>query len=163
MLFRSMMVYFNKFEYRNRKYDRFEREDYGYDKVVTTTMTNSQKEICNHDRYGIWEYNDVYATAADSYINDGSIFRGLKTRSEFKDRNGKLISTEDNTFSQYDIKSGLEKAPNDLCLGGVYPALKATSSKTYEGNSYMEILKQFRYGKFGNAVYYRSNYGSTSD
>ena len=159
----NMMVHFNKFEYRNRKYDRFEREDYGYDKVVTTTMTNSQKEICNHDRYGIWEYNDVYATATDSYINDGSIFRGLKTRSELKDRSGKLISTEDNTFSQYDIKSGLEKAPNDLCLGGVYPALKATSSKTYEGNSYMEILKQFRYGKFGNAVYYRSNYGSTGD
>jgi|GEM_PF-1183990 len=159
----NMMVHFNKFEYRNRKYDRFEREDYGYDKVVTTTMTNSQKEICNHDRYGIWEYNDVYATATDSYINDGSIFRGLKTRSELKDRSGKLISTEDNTFSQYDIKSGLEKAPNDLCLGGVYPALKATSSKTYEGNSYIEILKQFRYGKFGNAVYYRSNYGSTGD
>ena len=181
----NVYSYLNRFEYHNRRYNRSQREDGGYKTVVTKIMTNQIQNnnggivigiqnsalsvnenniaVCNTDKESHeLSFNTVYMTITDTYSNDASIFRGLHTDRELKDYNGILISTERNMFSQYDIKSGREKTPNDLCLGSVYPALKGVYLLTYEKepSEPLKTLKEYSYKEYGNVKSYRTAHSS---
>ncbi len=134
------------YSYKNRKYDRFEREDYGFDTVITME----------------WNVGAIERKIISSYHNSNYMFKGIKKIDCIIDAQGnKKLETFYN-FGLHEISTGNIMNMGDLCKGSVYPNLLTEEQKHYEGQSILAIttLKEFKYGKYGNVKYYK-DYGIT--
>ncbi|MDR2556088.1 MAG: hypothetical protein LBC49_00040, partial [Bacteroidales bacterium] len=113
------------FEYYNRKYNRFERDDYGYQKVVT--------KLHNNDNIDWVAYGQIHEDAPyvstmpvsriieDAYDIDNYLSKGLKLSRVLKDTSGNIFTKTVYSYLPKDIKSGDSiTAENAHCLGSAY-------------------------------------------
>ncbi len=141
---------YTTFEYENRNYDRYEREDYGYEKVIT--HIHRSRSV-------------IERTIEECYYNDSYLFKNLIKSTRLKDNSGKIHSETFYDFQPADIKTGTYiTAENALCLGSAYPVLKEETTHYYESHSTPQIItkKSYAYGAYGNITSY-SNEGDVND
>ena len=127
------------FEYRNRHYDRIERDDYGYDTVIIV-----EKDDNNAD----------YRRIIREYHNQDYLFRGLCHDTRVIDAmTGDTLSGEYNEFRLFEIASG-DLIPNDgpSCFGDGYPAINKSQTFFYNHDGERQITSQIRFGytQYGN-------------
>ncbi len=140
---------YTTYKYKNRYYDRYEREDYGYDSVLTYSYLNS---------------NTVpYRTNIDVYYNDNYMFKGIKNRTITADSQGRKI--QDNIYD-YRAKDRITgDAVNEslaFCSSDAYPAINEEIVKYYllTGDTSAQITtkKAYNHGPYGNVKRY-ADYG----
>lgn len=146
----------NTFEYVNGRFDRNEREFYGFGKVITS----------NHDTEN---GDEVYRKMEDEYINDNFYEKGLVKSEVIKDAAGRKFTE---TIYAYDLKNihNGTSLPNSIRQsddGMAFPALVSTQELYYEGqatagksttmtNAYDALGNLVSFTDFGDA-------GSTDD
>ncbi|MDR0829315.1 MAG: hypothetical protein LBN95_04275 [Prevotellaceae bacterium] len=164
---RSNIVYKNmsqttKFEYENRQYNRFEREDIGYETVRTKYINNDTvdwiSEFQNAPDNIILinfpeETSNVQRIIEDKYNNKDYLFKGLKVSSTIKNANNQIFTKQKFNYKLANISNGeFINASNAHCLGSGYPVLEADSVFYYEKHTTPQIItaEQYKYSKYGN-------------
>ncbi|MGB6035792.1 MAG: RHS repeat-associated core domain-containing protein [Cryomorphaceae bacterium] len=140
------------FEYRNGKYDRRERDDYGFAEVETQQLDKN---------------DEVYRRYLSNYDNEGYYTNGLLL-SEV------MLDAEDNkwteTVNNYELRDqngepidDAETFNHENDFGSAWPALVSTSDIFYEGEAgpSIERLIEFEYDEIGNIVTF-SDFGDDS-
>ena len=125
-----------KFEYKNRYYDRYERDDYGYDTVIIYEYDNNLK----------------YRTKVQAYHNKDYMFNGLLKYDLVTDADNNKYIENVYTYQKALIHNGnIDESGNEYC-GSVYPVLTKQETFYYEGSSSPSITtkKEWEYGRFGN-------------
>ena len=143
---------YKTFEYGNRHYDRYERDDYGYD-MVKTYDYETQSDFNN---------NMVYRTTTQHFYNDGYYHNGLKI-DETVSKDDKSVMTE-YTYSDADIRNGYYLgATMPWCEGDGWPAIygERTSYDEGAGNS-ITTERYYSYGSYGNVIQV-DEYGDLND
>ena len=140
------------FEYGGKIYDRLEREDYGYDTVVT-------KEYLD---------GNVYRINTKVYYNDSYTMRGVMKQSFLTDAQGNKYIENLYEYRPAEITTGkyIETNTPISCVGDGYPALYKERTLYYEGQPEAGVVteKEYKYGKFGNITeYYNRGSLATSD
>jgi RHS repeat-associated protein len=131
----------NTFDYEDGYYDRYERDFFGFGKVVTR-----QHDTQNDDK--------VYRTVTQTYNNKTFVTKNLLQSQVLIDADSVAISTTANFYN-------LVAQPHDA--KSVFPALKQALSETREPGS-SEVLRSsetYGYDSFGNVTTYTSNVGGT--
>ncbi len=136
-------TFLNTFKYKDPYYERYERESFGYDTVITSTWNTG---VTN--RY-------IYRNVTDAYHNDKFLFKGLKKYELLSDSaNRKFVETI-YTWKAALISSG-EIIPDNLlgCYEGFYPVVTKEDKYFYEGeqSSRIHTQKEYIYGRWGNVV-----------
>ena len=126
------------FEYRNRKYDRYERKDYGYDSVTT-------KEYLE---------GELYRVTTTRYHNDNYLYEGLSHYNVVSDAEGNKYVENHYLYVPAEITSGefIDSETPAQCIGDVYPVLKHEKTLYYEGDSVPGIQtdRYYTYTEYGN-------------
>ena len=141
------------FEYGGKIYDRLEREDYGYDTVVT-------KEYLD---------GNVYRINTKVYYNDSYTMRGVMKQSFLTDAQGNKYIENRYEYRPAEITTGkyIETNTPISCVGDGYPALYKERTLYYEGQPEAGIVteKEYKYGEFGNITEYynRGSLASSDD
>ncbi|WP_436500390.1 SpvB/TcaC N-terminal domain-containing protein [Actinokineospora sp. HUAS TT18] len=128
------------YRYENGRYDRLEREFYGFAKVVT-----EQRDAGAGDA--------LYRSQTQEYRVDGYYTRGLLVRGATTDAQGRLFSETVNTYRLRDVATGAE-APGDSATATVFPELARTEERFYEGQAApgKTTAKEMAYDEYGNLV-----------
>jgi YD repeat-containing protein len=133
-----------RFAYKNGYYDRFDREFFGYDSVITT-------------QYQTWPGTYAYRTTVETFYNRDCLFKGLKTSEALLDSTGSLLVRTEYTWHRKEITTG-NIVPDSMahCYGPYYPAISAEDRFFYEGlqNHQIHTRKEYVHGPHGNIVQY---------
>jgi len=147
-----------QYSFSNRKYDRREREDFGFETVVKKDMNG----------------NTVERTSTDMYFNNSYLLNGLIRQSTVKNSSGATMSEVNyeyklrkfkNNVSEIDFNSDL---PFDYDTGGregrkMAIALLDKKIKTkYENGGSLQTMEQFSYTSQGLVSKYQYISPSTS-
>ncbi|MFE9747156.1 SpvB/TcaC N-terminal domain-containing protein [Saccharothrix saharensis] len=128
------------FRYDNGRYDRFEREFYGYGTVVT-----EDRDAGNGDA--------LYRSLTSEYHTDSYPTRGLLAKQTTADAAGRKYSDVINTYQPRDVATG---APADLAspTATVFPQLTRTERNFYEGQATAgkSTSVEMAYDEYGNTV-----------
>ena len=128
----------NTFEYEAGYHSRYEREFFGFARVITN----------NHDTQ---DDDKIYRTVVRSFNNTEFVEKNLLQSNVLKNGNGiNLVSTT----HQYEL------LPQSHDTGSVFPALVKTITQKRELNEDSEIMhtyESFEYDNMGNVVVYASN------
>ncbi|NOQ28305.1 MAG: hypothetical protein GQ564_23330, partial [Bacteroidales bacterium] len=132
------------FEYTNGKYDRREREFYGFEKVKSNQIDSENN-------------NATYRSVIKEYTNDNYYTKGLLTSETIQDANEKIFVKSENTFVLKD--RSMDDLPNYFEDDGniiAFPALIETNKYFYEGGTQAQKSTKmtFAYGNYGNIVAY---------
>ena len=126
------------FEYRNRKYDRYERKDYGYDSVTTKEYLEGA----------------LYRVTTTRYHNDNYLYEGLSHYNVVSDAGGNKYVENHYLYVPAEITSGefIDSETPAQCIGDVYPVLKHEKTLYYEGDSVPGIQtdRYYTYTEYGN-------------
>ncbi|MGX7828888.1 SpvB/TcaC N-terminal domain-containing protein [Actinokineospora sp. 24-640] len=126
------------FRYENGRYDRFEREFYGYGRVATEVRDAGAGDA-------------LYRTLTAEYRTDSYYTKGLTTRSLTTDGAGRPFTETVSTYALRDVATG---APADLAsaVATVFPHLVRTVENFYEGQATpgKTTSKDMAYDEFGN-------------
>ncbi|WP_082171112.1 SpvB/TcaC N-terminal domain-containing protein [Chryseobacterium sp. Hurlbut01] len=134
-----------KYTFLNRKYDRRERDDFGFDTVIKQEMNGASIERVSTDYY----YNNTYlmnGMIKKSTVQNGSGSYLSEVRYEYKLR--KYI----NNTSQIDLNSDLG---TDYDMGGSEGRKMATAmlvqkqNKVFESGGDITTIEQFKYTTLG--------------
>ena len=148
--------------YENPKYDRREREFFGYEHIIIEERdpTNS---------------NSVYRKAKKSYHNDNYYLSGIEKRQALYDTNDELLSeqstlynilnpdspvvnlnaTEETYFLQASLIPSVEEAEALLDKSRLFIAPVRVTSTSYESGQSLTAVKEFtEYGEYGNLETY---------
>ena len=111
------------FDYEAGKFNRNEREFYGFGKVITKELDT--------------DHDGVYRTTEDDYFTDNFYNKGLLKSTVLKDANGNKFTEVVNTFELKNITSGatLPDAFAQTDDGAAFPALVKTYKLFYQGQS----------------------------
>ncbi|MHA4844562.1 SpvB/TcaC N-terminal domain-containing protein [Flavitalea antarctica] len=114
----------NTFDYQNGRYNRNEREFYGFGKLVVNNIDTENGNV-------------VYRTIEEEYLNDNFYSKGLLKSEVLKDGNGNKFTETRNTYELKDITTGatLPEAQANADNGNAFPALIATDKLFYEGQA----------------------------
>jgi len=122
--------YKNTFAYADGKYDRGEKEFYGFAKVTETRADGSETE--RH------------------FDTTGYYTKGLETKSISRGTDGKLLTVSENTFAAAEIIENKS----------YFPQLRQKTSKAYEGLTANEegthkiVTETYEYDQHGNVIKY---------
>lgn len=151
-----------RFEYENSRYDRREREKYGFEKVKTYEMSSSSA---------------VYRTTVQTFYNQNYFVRGLLRSVETYGDSGtsNLLSATYNNYKLYNFNSAyteLVEVPAGQFLtydiGGTEGRkmgrvlLSDTTKKTYENGNSISTLNEMFYNVKGQLTKYQYTSPSTS-
>jgi YD repeat-containing protein len=141
----------SQFEYKNGYYDRYDREFYGYDTVITT-------------QFQTWPSTYAYRTTEETFYNRDCLFKGLKTSEALRDSADKMLVRTEYTWNRLEIATG-DIVPDSMahCFGPYYPAVSAEDRYFYEGQSTYQIhtRKEYVHGLHGNIRQY-TNWGDVA-
>jgi RHS repeat-associated protein len=156
-------LYRKDFEYINGKYDRREREFYGFEKVKTIDyLINPDSTIGDAYRTSITTYyNNNYYLRGE--VKEALVCKGNDTTNLFsKQENVYELKSLTNNNSEIDLNSNL---PLTFDVGGTegrrtaIPLLKESTNKLYElGSSPMVSKTSFEYDYKGRVITF-TNYG----
>ncbi|MBP1630329.1 MAG: repeat-associated core domain protein [Bacteroidetes bacterium] len=128
-----------EYEYKNRKYNRFERDDYGYDEIIA-------KEL---DNFGV-----VYRKNISQYHNENYMFKGIMKYNATFDANDKKLVEVYYNYALHEITTGVPIDPSrSYCFGDGFPAIYGEIQNYYLASTPTPKLtteKSFIYGKYGN-------------
>jgi RHS repeat-associated protein len=112
------------FDYEAGKFNRNEREFYGFGKVTTRELDTDHGDA-------------VYRTTEDDYFTDNYYDKGLLKSTVLKDANGNKFTEVVNTIELKSISSGatLPDAFTQTDDGTAFPALIKTEKRFYEGQA----------------------------
>jgi RHS repeat-associated protein len=112
------------FDFQNGKYNRNEREFYGFGKVITHDLDN--------DHGGFF-----YRVLEESYFNDNFYNKGILASSVLKDATGHKFTETINTVELKNIQTGatLPASFNQTDDSTAFPALVKTEQLFYEGRT----------------------------
>ena len=130
-----------KYEYSKPHYDRYERDSYGFEKVVT-------KQI---DTLG-----NLYRTIEQNYNNKSINKRGELTREvTFDGANRKYVEKIYST-TYVDYENPSYEVTDNNCPVVIYPVVEARVTRYYEGGSSPKLTtgEQFEYDKYHNVIRY---------
>ncbi len=133
---------YKRFNYTGRKYDRHERDDYGYSSFST-------QEYASLSDYNA---NQVYRTLYQTYMNDSYYHSRLKIRESISTGNESVTTSYD--YRDADLTDG-HYLGNGVpwCEGDGWPALALEYTTYIEGNgSAINTSRDYAYGAFGNVV-----------
>jgi RHS repeat-associated protein len=128
------------FQYQNGRYDRLEREFYGYGRVIT-----EQRDPGAGDA--------VYRTVTTDYRTDSFYTRGLLARTLTADGAGHPFLETLNTYQLRDVASGAAADPVST-TATVFPLMSRTDKRFYEGqpNPGKSTFTEQDYDQFGNVT-----------
>ncbi|MFH4967517.1 SpvB/TcaC N-terminal domain-containing protein [Gaetbulibacter sp. M240] len=133
----------NTFEYKHGKYNRNEREFYGFSKVITNNLD-------------IQSNRSIYRSVVENYNTENYYTKGLLSSVVIQDAEGNKFTETVNNYALKDIYSG-ETASNTNSDDGVFfPALEKTQTRYYEGQSEPEKIssQEYSYDAIGNLIKY---------
>ena len=135
---------YKRFDYGNRNYDRYERDDYGYDTV----------KIFDYESPSSYVSNNVYRTTTQEFLNEDYYHRGLKKRERTEDNWGGRYVENRYTYRDADLRDGHYLGDTKpWCEGDGWPALAEESTHQYEGSGSVIVTKRkFNYGAYGNVT-----------
>ncbi|MEM9050861.1 MAG: SpvB/TcaC N-terminal domain-containing protein, partial [Bacteroidota bacterium] len=131
------------FVYREGKYDRREREDYGFAQVETHELDKEE---------------EIYRRYVSTYDNEGYYTNGLLLSEVMLDADDKKWTETNNTYELRDQNGeaieNSETFNDENDFGIAWPTLISTSDIFYEGEigSSIERLIEFEYDEIGNVV-----------
>ncbi|MGI6320315.1 MAG: toxin TcdB middle/N-terminal domain-containing protein [Bacteroidales bacterium] len=138
-----------QFEYDSAYYDRYERESFGFKKVVS-------KQLQEDD-------NSVYRQTTELYHIDKLLFKGLKYYDETCKGNGHKLVANYYDYRLYDIPTGVLIDDSNHCVNMVaYPGLNEKHTYYYkgDGSNYEKHHKiSYTYGPYGNIKSYCNHGG----
>ena len=133
----------NTFEYENGRYDRNEREFYGFGTVKTFHRDTEHGDI-------------VYREFDREYITGNFYEKGLLKSDILKDAAGKKFTETVNSYELKDIHNGTDLPDNikQSDTGAAFPALVSTQQFFYEGqvNPGKSTGFSFAYDALGNII-----------
>ncbi|MCX7747822.1 MAG: hypothetical protein N2645_13180 [Clostridia bacterium] len=136
------------YDYEGGKYDRLEREFYGYRKVIT-----QDRDSLNN--------NTVYRKVIDTYLNNSYYTRGLLECRETTDGQDKKYTKIQNSYKLWDVldrKTYIETNTNSTMESPavVFPKLERTDKFFYEGQPEAGLHTYVTYGydEHGNVTGY---------
>ena len=136
---------YKRFSYGNRHYDRFERDDYGYDTVKTYDYEKSANF-----------YSDiVYRTTTQDFHNDSYYHARLKKR-DLVSKDSGYVETR-YTYGDADLQDGHWLGDGSIpvwCEGDGWPAVSVEESSHKEdtGSAIITTRREYQYGAYGNVV-----------
>lgn len=126
------------FRYQDGRYDRFEREFYGYRTVVTEDRDTSAGDA-------------LYRSLTSEYRTDSYPTRGLLAKQTTTDAAGRTFTEVINTYSPRDVATG---GPADLAspTATVFPQLTRTERRFFEGQATAgkSTSVEMAYDEYGN-------------
>ena len=152
----SVSTIYKRFEYGNRHYDRFERDDYGYDTVKTYDYA-SQSDFNTNST------NSRYRTYTQEFYNDNYYHTHLKKNEGVS--NGTAYVITNYTYADADIQDGhyLGGSTPAWCEGDGWPAVAMEEVFHNEGSGGIITTKrEYTYGSFGNITDV-AEFGDTAD
>ena len=147
---------YKRFSYGNRKYSRYERDDYGYDTVKTF----------DYETPTDFNSNNVYRTTTQVFLNDNYYHNHLKI-SEKTSKGNNYVETI-YTYKNAEIIGG-EYIGDSLpvwCYGAGWPALAVEETRYKEGSDNVIVTRrEYVYSDYGNifTVQDRGDMADTSD
>jgi RHS repeat-associated protein len=134
------------FTYEDGRYDRHERDFYGFKKVITNTRDTGK------------ENKPVYTSVAQTFSNDNYYEKGLMLTEIMTDGTGNKFVDKSNRYQLKDIRTGaqLPESIKTDAAGAAFPALVETSQKFYEGQSTAgkSTSMAYDYDALGNVTTY---------
>ena len=138
------------YSYENPNYDRFERMDYGFDKVTTRQFDTENNGV-------------LYRYTTEVFHNQYFLKRGKKKSETVYNANGKIY--EETLYDVYlaDLNSG-EPVGNEDCPAEAYPLLESIIINYYWGDPKIQLStgKSFKYDRKRNVIQY-INRGDLAD
>ena len=135
---------YKRFTYSNRRYDRFERDDYGYDTVKTYDYETQAK-------FNADTADCRYRTLTQDFYNDNYYHAHLKKRDRVSKGNAYVETRY--TYADADLVDGhyLGGDTPAWCEGDGWPAVAVEESFHNEGTgSTITTKREYTYGAFGN-------------
>ena len=134
------------FVYKHRKYDRFEREDYGYDTIQ------------------IKEYNNnlVERIKTLAYHTDNYKFKGIMKYDLVTNRNNNKYVENIYKYQSAEITSGAIVPDSAAhCWGSTYPVITQQRTLYYEGGNTAQVItkQEYDYTIYGNVSVF-TDYGN---
>ena len=135
---------YKRFEYGNRHYNRFERDDYGFDTVKTYDYATQADFSTN-------SASSRYRITTQDFYNDNYYHAHLKKRDRVSKGNAYVETRY--TYADADLIDGhyLGGGTPAWCEGDGWPAVSIEESFHYEGSgSIIATKREYTYGSFGN-------------
>ncbi len=128
------------FDYDGGRYDRFEREFYGYGRVVAEERDPGAADA-------------VYRSLTSEYRTDGYYTRGLPARTATADAAGRRFTETIHTYQLRDVATGGPADPASP-TATVFPQLTRTDNNFYEGQATpgRTTFTETAYDEFGNVT-----------
>ncbi|MEM9522374.1 MAG: SpvB/TcaC N-terminal domain-containing protein, partial [Pseudomonadota bacterium] len=144
------------FAYETGRWDRAEREFYGYARVI--------EDHLNVDAPG---GEAVYRTVTRDFLNGTYYQKGLLAASTTADASGALFLETVNTYRFVDVATGTDVGDPESLTATVFPQLVRTDSHFYEGQAVAgkSTFVTYAYDQYGNVVEYvdAANLETTDD
>jgi len=135
---------YKRFDYGNRHYDRFERDDYGYDTVKTY-------DYATQSAFNTNSVGSRYRTSTQDFYNDNYYHAHLKKRDRVSKGNAYVETRY--TYADADLVDGhyLGGGTPAWCEGDGWPAVAVEESFHNEGTGgTIATKREYTYGSFGN-------------
>ncbi|MEL6274030.1 MAG: toxin TcdB middle/N-terminal domain-containing protein, partial [Bacteroidota bacterium] len=144
-----------RMRYQNPRYDRHEREFYGFGKVY-----EDQLDTENNDA--------LFRSYVSEYANNNFYEKGLLTKSYILDNQGRRFREQEDVYEFRNILTNQELPPNLITSdqGMAFPALIERTDRYFEGDSLARLTERFTYiyDTVGNVlVTTRTGNGQTED
>ncbi len=147
------------FEYKNPRYQRYEKTSLGFEEVVTKQRSTAS----------VTSTTNIYRVTTEKYHNEDFIRKGLKyyellTNYSTNAANIKKYVEKFYNYALHNLNTGQVIDEDDFCSGIGYPALREEIVKYYEAQTSPLIItrKLYEYGRYGNIVAY-TNFGDNAD
>lgn len=135
---------YKRFDYGNRHYDRFERDDYGYDTVKTY-------DYATQSAFNTNSVGSRYRTSTQDFYNDNYYHAHLKKRDRVSKGNAYVETRY--SYADADLVDGhyLGGGTPAWCEGDGWPAVAVEESFHNEGTGgTIATKREYTYGSFGN-------------
>ncbi|KQR90441.1 hypothetical protein ASG01_15110 [Chryseobacterium sp. Leaf180] len=143
-----------QFKYENSRYDRRERDNFGFEFVTVNEM----------------EGNSVYRSNRQTYYNNGYLMNGMLKSSQSFSSSGSLLSSSENSYVLRKFKNGFYGSNSEIDLSIALPLdfdtggkegrkmarvfLGSTTSVVYENGGQMQTTKSYEYHPNGQISKY---------
>ncbi len=108
--------------YETPKYNRLERDFYGYAKVI-----EEQRNAASGDA--------LYRSMVREYLNDSYYTKGLLKREQVFDADGRPFTESENTYLLRNVDAGTSPADAASTTATIFPQLSRTDRRFYEGQA----------------------------
>ncbi|MBR5831565.1 MAG: VCBS repeat-containing protein [Bacteroidales bacterium] len=131
-----------KYEYSKPHYDRYERDSYGFEKVLTKQINTSD--------------GSVYRAIEQNYNNKSINKKGELTRETTFDGTDRKYVEKIYSTTYVDYENPSYEVTDNNCPVVIYPVVEARVTRYYEGGSSPKLTtgEQFEYDKYHNVIRY---------